>query len=132
MSTSKNLMLRLACLEGRKIVVMNLIDDGADDFNSGIRNATAGLLELRRIQCSDHRKYTNYREIIVLLLERKADINSALLNSDDILYLIQRGVIEFGKYKYTETYWRTWLDEINTELDNVDIIPDIAKIISNY
>ena len=67
------------------------------------------------------------------MIEKGADINDVnpSLSDDDILYLVHRGVKNFGEYNKIEKMWREWLQLARIELNSI-MIPDLAGIIASY
>ena len=76
---------RSALEHGHMEIVNMMIDKGADDFNYG--------LELACLQCN--------KDLMLFMLRKgaKIDMRRHSLDKDDIYWLIQNGITEFGGYK---------------------------------
>ena len=110
--------LKMACMEGHNDLVLAIIEKGADDLNCGLYLAYG----------------VGNKDLALLMIEKGAFINTPpamLLDDDDILYLIHRGVTKFDTYHEKEKMWREWLRVASMELDSI-MIPDLACIASSY
>ena len=106
-----------ACLGGHNDLILFMIEKGANDWNWALCNAC-----LR-----------GYKDLALFMIEKGADIDNAdpSLLDNDILYLIQRGVIKFGKYDKIEKMWREWLRIARMKLNGI-MIPDLVSIVASY
>ena len=98
-------------------IVLFLIEQGADDWNSGLYGACQGA----------------HKDLVLFMIEKGANIAYSFiaLTNNDILFLIQRGVTNFGRYSETEKMWRLWLQHARIELNTI-LISDLAGIVASY
>ncbi len=122
-STNWNGGLAYACHGGHREIINLMIKYGADDFNKAMYYTCHGRLS-----------YTKDRkEIILFLIEKGADIDQCKmeLDFDDIYYLFQKGVKDFGKYQelYEQCKAVNFLF-FNTVIELFNL--DVAKLLVSF
>jgi hypothetical protein len=142
----ENIKLYEACSENNKELALLAISEGANNFNNCFLEVCAkGYKEivelLISLECSLEwnqglweASYDNHKEIMLLMIEKGAYIDNAILLPEDIynLYLRELPRDKFGKYKNIYDQCKLFHSCFYNNMFQILSIEDLAKIVVNY
>lgn len=105
-----------ACESGDLKLVNLMIKNGAKDWEQGA--------SIARIK--------NFKNLLLLMLEKGASFRNCILDDNDIIYLYNKKIKIPGKYNFIIDNYLTWKNDIKTKLKSVIYCEDIINIIGLY
>ncbi len=109
--------LALACYKGYKDIVELMISKGATAWNNGLYNAN----------------YGNHKELILFMIIKGADIDNNILklNFEDIYYLLQSGIKDFGLFNNIALECKKWKLEFKNTVNEL-FIKDVVNLLIEF
>ncbi len=139
-----------ACCGGHIEIVKLMINKGATDLSRGLQGACYGghkeivelIIPLGALNYSEVLNfdwalssacYNNHKELALMMVIKGADIRDCFieLNFEDIYYLSQAGIKNFGEYSYTALECQKFKQEFQNTVNDL-FIKDVANIITQY
>ncbi len=114
-----NYGLRGACIGGYYNIALLMIEKGANDWNYGLYFVCSG----------------GYRNIALLIIEKGANIDNQYINlsDDEVYYLLQKKLKNFGKYEIIRQKWKEWISSVIYEFNiRTNLNTDLMNIIIRY
>ena len=134
-----------ACMNNHMNVVLFLMECGADIWNRGLEGACkgGGHKDIILLMIANGATNLNYgleiaclqsnKELMLFMIRQGAKIDIRLhpLYKDDIFWLLQNGITEFGGYKKVVQDCRDWQNFARKEVSAL-IIDDLANLVISY